>query len=267
MVFKESKAFFELKNFITTINESVKIEEQQRNHNVTNLTLKILKISDQIELASKPQRFGNEAFASFYEKLSSEALTLLSKNNLKVDDPVYHKYLVESFGNPTRIDYGTGHELNFLCFLYVLYLSQLLQANECYTALDDYFTVIRKIIYKYNLEPAGSHGAWGVDDYQIIPFLLGAAELYDCDIPFDDLFLESNMNYGYAKSLSFVVKQKCKRRSVPFEDHSPVLYDLKTRSWMYVNVWMMNKFVDDVLRSRAVYQHFIYSKFLSSEPR
>jgi serine/threonine-protein phosphatase 2A activator len=29
-------------------------------------------------------------------------------------------YLLDSFGNPTRIDYGTGHETTFVAFLYCL---------------------------------------------------------------------------------------------------------------------------------------------------
>lgn len=37
--------------------------------------------------------------------------------NLHRAVPEIVQYLYESFGNPTRIDYGTGHEMAFLMFL------------------------------------------------------------------------------------------------------------------------------------------------------
>lgn len=96
-----------------------------------------------------------------------------------------------SFGNPLRLDYGTGHELNFVAFLCCLEKTGIATTEQrSLVALNIFarYTSLIRIIQRHfrydenswtfsyiltyrSLEPAGSHGVWGLDDYCFIPFL------------------------------------------------------------------------------------------------
>jgi hypothetical protein len=68
-------------------------------------------------------------------------------------------YILDMFGNTTRIDYGTGHELNFVILIYLLLKLQLVERSDLPAAIligfVSYIRVMRKLQTIYMLEPAG----------------------------------------------------------------------------------------------------------------
>lgn len=178
-------------------------------------------------------------------------------------------YFLGGFGSSQRLDYGTGHELSFLAFLGCLWKlgafkdgaaggyierSIVLGVFEPYVArscwfcddltdtLYSYLQVIRRLILTYTLEPAGSHGVWGLDDHSFMPYIFGSAQLArpineDEAMPLEgsveraprpgdvvkadavERLREVNMYFSAVGFINDVKKG-------PFWEHSPILYDI-----------------------------------------
>jgi serine/threonine-protein phosphatase 2A activator len=83
-------------------------------------------------------------------------------------------YFLGGFGDQTRLDYGSGHELSFVGWLCCLDLLEILNEKDHQAVITRifvaYLRLVRKLQLVYKLEPAGSHGVWGLDDYQFLPF-------------------------------------------------------------------------------------------------
>jgi hypothetical protein len=79
---------------------------------------------DEVPPVDQPMRFGNKAFRTLIEKMNEtienkvKAFSALEGFDRAV--PELMLYLQESFGSYERIDYGTGHELNFVVFIFCM---------------------------------------------------------------------------------------------------------------------------------------------------
>jgi serine/threonine-protein phosphatase 2A activator len=58
--------------------------------------------------------------------------------------------------------------------------------------------VVRKLQQTYSLEPAGSHGVWGLDDFQFLPYYWGSAQLLDQRRPSPKSILDKELVEAYA---------------------------------------------------------------------
>merc|ERR1719215_1298072 len=157
-------------------------------------------------------------------------------------------YFHACFGHPVRLDYGTGHESSFLIMIFSLFKAGCFEPTNpvklravTLAVFGKYLKVCRGLQMEYMLEPAGSHGVWGLDDYHALPFYFGACQLtnnpqgFEPNSIHDDSTLEQYHNeYMYFGCIRYIKKLKT---GAPFYETSPMLNDISgIETWTPTNV-------------------------------
>jgi len=269
-------------HFIQELNTSV-IGTKNGNIHVTTKSIQaLLDILNQLEIwvseispTTSVTRYGNVAFRSWLahlEKNSNELLGTLLPPSMQDAKVELIPYILQSFGDPSRIDYGTGHELNFVALMYCLYSLGIFVKDDFSSLVNfvfkEYVKLVRKLQRVYRLEPAGSRGVWGLDDYTFLSFYWGAAQLVGHFSPNsvrDEKILKENSDdFLYFSSIKYIKEMK----SGPLSETAPILYDISfLPTWKKINSGLLKMFKAECLGNFLVMQHFLFGSIITLEPK
>ncbi|KAK3828399.1 MAG: hypothetical protein J3Q66DRAFT_276073 [Benniella sp.] len=277
-LFHASPTYASLFEFLEALNESVVgvvTTADCYQSEVVNGMLETLDLVNDVAEQYPPEsghesRFGNPAFRKFYDQVGLSAPEWMEKFvEPKEAVPEVTKYFVESWGNRKRIDYGTGHEASFLAWLYCFHRLRLIKQEDFKAVVIKvffkYIEVMRNLQFTYWLEPAGSHGVWGLDDYHFLPFLFGAAQLRGHkyirpkSIHDNDVVSEFSKDYMYLSCVKFINSVK----TASLRWHSPMLDDISAvKTWEKVNSGMIKMYKAEVFGKLPIMQHFMFGSLL-----
>ncbi|KAI8821653.1 uncharacterized protein EV422DRAFT_526481 [Fimicolochytrium jonesii] len=278
--FQTSDTHKEILGFIESLSASVRGNTLRTEVPKSETVKKLISILDRLDewvkeippAENAKSRFGNPAFKTWYDRLSTHAESLLEEIVPAPAAPELATYLLNSFGNRKRIDYGTGHEAHFIALL--LCLKKLgFVTEQDYPALVlsvfwRYIGVMRSLQFAYWLEPAGSHGVWGLDDYHFLPFLFGASQLSDHKhirpkaIHDPDIVEEFSKDYMYLACIKFINSVK----TASLRWHSPMLDDISgVKQWSKIASGMMKMYDAEVLHKLPIMQHFLFGSLVAFE--
>ncbi|PIA52085.1 hypothetical protein AQUCO_01000158v1 [Aquilegia coerulea] len=280
--FHDSDSFKNFLGFVVALSESVrgyKISNQCYESETLVLINSILETLinwiDEIPPVQQSSRYGNYSYRVWHERLVEKSESLMIgflPEELRSGVIEIVPYFTDSFGNSSRIDYGTGHETNFVAWLYCLARMGVIKEEDYHGVVCrvfvKYLALMRKLQTVYCLEPAGSHGVWGLDDYHFLPFIFGSSQLIDHkymkpkSIHNDDILENFSEEYMYLSCIAFVNKVK----KGLFAEHSPLLDDISgVPNWKKVNGGLLKMYRAEVLEKVPIMQHFLFGSLIKWE--
>ncbi|CAE6354054.1 unnamed protein product [Rhizoctonia solani] len=273
---QRSESYLHLLLYIRRLGESVigtELRTDPKDGNVEGGVGLILKLLEELESwisdippQASPQRYGNLAFRDWGKRLEERCQSLLESmlpNNLHKAVPLLKPYLLTSFGSFIRVDYGTGHELSFVVFLLCLHKLRFLADEpevDKSTVLDifvRYLHVCWNLQDTYKLEPAGSHGVWGLDDYSFLSYYWGSAQLKEKPNSSPSSVLQVPLPVQPSDLYTLSIVRVRSIKSGAFHEHSPQLYSIASSVpvWSKVNSGLLKMYEAEVLSKRVVVQH------------
>ncbi|KAL9094952.1 MAG: hypothetical protein Q9165_002902 [Trypethelium subeluteriae] len=321
--FLSSKAYTDLTTFLLQLNASMFPRKDESSTNIYSWEVgiqnveysaankQLKKLINQLETFIEeappdtgPRRFGNISFRKWYSLVEERVSDLIDQyvpvsvldfttkdNTVITAKDELRAYLLGSFGSAQRLDYGTGHELSFVAFLGCMWKLGGFRKTEAGVeergivlgVIEPYLNLIRRLILTYTLEPAGTHGVWGLDDHSFVPYIFGSAQLSpaitngaripqegsrpDAPDPSDvakaAVVQRERVSNMYFSAIGFIYDVK----KGPFWEHSPMLFDISgiRAGWAKINKGMIKMYNAEVLSKFPVVQHFPFGSLFRWE--
>ena len=240
VAFPRTAAYKKVREFLFKMDLSIKNNPKPTdNRYILDELIKIQQIIEETQLSSEPSRYANKAMIDVITQIE------------EISDNLYLK---ESFGNKIRMDYGTGHELNFLIYLY--YISEEFNVEFYLDNLWFYMGLVEKFIRKFNVEPAGARGCWSLNDYTLLGLVFGSS-INELDPDKTENDVESSFFYfKYRDMWLNAMKQTNKNNK---------FIELVEKTQNQGNIYFYKMYVEDILNKHVVTQHFIFSDKLTDE--
>ncbi|KAI3433441.1 hypothetical protein D9Q98_003255 [Chlorella vulgaris] len=269
--------------FVLALNEAVKGKQLSDRCEESEAVGKLLALLDtlgrwvdEIPPAAHSLRYGNPAYRTWSARLAEQAPQLAASvlpPELQAAAVELAGYIANSFGDAPRIDYGTGHETTFCALLYCLAKLGVVGTDDAQALVTRvfarYLQLMRKIQTTYWLEPAGSHGVWGLDDYHFLPFVWGSAQLVGHPFIKPSSIQSGEVLDGYAGEYLYLAAVKFVKqvKKGPLQETSPMLIDISgIPSWPKVNSGMVKMYQAELLAKFPIMQHFLFGSLLDFQP-